>query len=258
MTQVTKPRGEESSNFWRWLYIRRRHVGRPSHARFRLVLGSLPWNVWNVNHVVATRTLDLPAGKLFVTRHALLAVRTFEFEFAHIVAGINTAVCFIRQADCWDLNGGVRSSPFQAAPPRRANAQSHDAWFGKPCPQKHRILPRPSQAAIPFPARNQKSGCIVGPSSFEVFLRGLMRFGFPLGFSDGVEIERVRIGHAFNGSGAAGGFARGVGGDRLAFAKLVENAPASQVQQPCLEKDHGRIAVNCWHVFKDNVCDCII
>ena len=58
-------------------------MGRPSHAGFALILPRLARDGRNVDEMLATRTFDLATGKLLITRQVLLAVRTFEFEFAH-------------------------------------------------------------------------------------------------------------------------------------------------------------------------------
>lgn len=55
----------------------------PSQARFRLILRRLAGRVRDVDQMIAAGTLDLPAGELLIAGHALLAMRTFEFEFAH-------------------------------------------------------------------------------------------------------------------------------------------------------------------------------
>ena len=54
-------------------------VGGPGHAGFGLILDGFSRNRWNSDEGVATRALDLPAGKLLVTGQMLFAVRTLKF-----------------------------------------------------------------------------------------------------------------------------------------------------------------------------------
>lgn len=62
---------------WRW------NVSGPGHSGFWFVLGGLARHGWDVDQVIASGALDLPARVLFVTRQMLTAVGTFKFEFAH-------------------------------------------------------------------------------------------------------------------------------------------------------------------------------
>lgn len=58
-------------------------MGGPGIAGLGLVLDRFPRNMGNADEMIATGALNLAAGKLFVTGHVLLAMRTFKFEFTH-------------------------------------------------------------------------------------------------------------------------------------------------------------------------------
>jgi hypothetical protein len=65
------------------LYVGGGNKGCPGHSRFRLILDCPSRNRWNPKEFIAAGTLNLLAGKLFVTGQMLFAMWTLKFEFAH-------------------------------------------------------------------------------------------------------------------------------------------------------------------------------
>jgi hypothetical protein len=67
----------------RTLGISRWHKRCPGFAGFRIILRGLPGHGRNADEVITTRTLNFPAGKLFIALQVLLAFGTGKFEFVH-------------------------------------------------------------------------------------------------------------------------------------------------------------------------------